>query len=44
VEFLLREFVAEAVKGKLKHLSRETARINRLMEEDSEKMEAAMWR
>jgi hypothetical protein len=30
--------------GKLKHLHRETVRINRLIEEDSEKIDAEMWR
>jgi hypothetical protein len=30
--------------GKLKHLHRETERINRLIEEDSEKIDAEMWR
>jgi hypothetical protein len=30
--------------GKLKYLSKETARINRLMEEDSEKIDPEMWR
>ena len=30
--------------GKLKHLRKETARINRLIEEDSEKIDAEMWR
>jgi hypothetical protein len=30
--------------GKLKHLRRETARINRLIEEDSEKIDPEMWR
>ena len=30
--------------GKLKHLRQETARINRLIEEDSEKIDAEMWR
>jgi hypothetical protein len=30
--------------GKLKHLHKETERINRLIEEDSEKIDAGMWR
>jgi len=30
--------------GKLKHLRKETERINRLIEEDSEKIDAEMWR
>lgn len=30
--------------GKLKHLRKETERISRLVEEDSEKIEAEMWR
>ncbi|PYU26902.1 MAG: hypothetical protein DMG32_09010 [Acidobacteria bacterium] len=30
--------------GKLKHLHKETVRINRLIEEDSEKIDAEMWR
>jgi hypothetical protein len=30
--------------GKLKHLHRETERINRLIEEESEKIDAEMWR
>ena len=30
--------------GKLKYLRKETARINRLMEEDSEKIDTEMWR
>lgn len=30
--------------GKLKRLRKETARINRLIEEDSEKIDAEMWR
>lgn len=30
--------------GKLKHLRKETARINRLIDEDSEKIDAEMWR
>lgn len=30
--------------GKLKHLHRETERINRLLEEDFEKIDAEMWR
>jgi hypothetical protein len=30
--------------GKLKHLRKETARINRLIEEDSENIDAATWR
>jgi len=30
--------------GKLKHLHKETERINRLMEEDSEKIDPEMWR
>lgn len=30
--------------GKLRHLRKETARINRLIEEDSEKIDAEMWR
>ena len=30
--------------GKLKHLRKETARINRFIEEDSEKIDAEMWR
>jgi len=30
--------------GKLKHLRKETARINRLIEEDSERIESEMWR
>jgi hypothetical protein len=30
--------------GKLKHLRRETTRINRLIEEDSEKIDPEMWR
>lgn len=30
--------------GKLKHLHQETERINRLIEEDSEKSDAEMWR
>lgn len=29
--------------GKLKHLHKETVRINRLIEEDSEKIDAEMW-
>jgi hypothetical protein len=30
--------------GKLKHLHRETERINRLIEEDSERIDSEMWR
>jgi hypothetical protein len=30
--------------GKLKHLHKETERINRLIEEDSEKIDLEMWR
>lgn len=30
--------------GKLKHLHKETARINRLIAEDSEKIDVEMWR
>jgi len=30
--------------GKLKHLRKETERINLLVEEDSEKIDAEMWR
>lgn len=30
--------------GKLKHLRKETARINRLIEEDSEQIDPEMWR
>jgi len=30
--------------GKLKHLRKETSRINRLIEEDSEKIDPEMWR
>jgi hypothetical protein len=30
--------------GKLKHLHKETVRINRLMEDDSEKIDPEMWR
>lgn len=30
--------------GKLKHLSEENARINRLIEEDSERIDPEMWR
>ena len=30
--------------GKLKHLHKETLRINRLIEEDSEKIDPQMWR
>jgi hypothetical protein len=30
--------------GKLKHLHRETERINRLIEEDVEKIDVEMWR
>jgi len=30
--------------GKLKHLRKENARINRLIEEDSEKIDPGMWR
>ena len=30
--------------GKLKHLRKESARINRLIEEDSEKIDVEMWR
>jgi len=30
--------------GKLRHLHKETARINQLIEEDSEKIEPEMWR
>ncbi|HEV2386056.1 MAG TPA: hypothetical protein VGS20_02260 [Candidatus Acidoferrales bacterium] len=30
--------------GKLKHLHRETKRINRFIEEDSEEIEPEMWR
>jgi len=30
--------------GKLKHLHKETIRINRLIEEDSEKIDPEMWR
>jgi hypothetical protein len=30
--------------GKLKHLHQETERINRLIEEDSEKIDPEMWR
>jgi hypothetical protein len=30
--------------GKLKHLRKESARINRLIEEDSEKVDMEMWR
>jgi hypothetical protein len=29
--------------GKLKHLRKETARINRLIEEDSERIDPEMW-
>jgi hypothetical protein len=29
--------------GKLKHLHKETIRINRLIEEDSERIDAEMW-
>lgn len=29
--------------GKLKHLRKESARINRLIEEDSEKIDTEMW-
>ena len=29
--------------GKLKHLHRETVRINRLIEEDSERVDTEMW-
>jgi hypothetical protein len=29
--------------GKLKHLHKETERINRIIEEDSEKIDAEMW-
>jgi hypothetical protein len=30
--------------GKLKHLKKETKRINKLIEEESEKIDAEMWR
>lgn len=30
--------------GKLKHLHKETVRINRLIEEDSERIDPEMWR
>ncbi len=30
--------------GKLKHLRKETERVNRIIEEDSEKIDAEMWR
>jgi hypothetical protein len=30
--------------GKLKHLRKETARINRIIEQDSEKIDPEMWR
>ena len=30
--------------GKLKHLHKETERINRLIDEDSEKIDTEMWR
>jgi hypothetical protein len=30
--------------GKLKHLRKETKRINRLIEEDSERIDAEVWR
>ena len=30
--------------GKLKHLRKETARISRLIEEDSERVDAEIWR
>jgi hypothetical protein len=30
--------------GKLKHLRRETTRINRIIEQDSEQIDAEMWR
>jgi hypothetical protein len=58
----LREFVTEAVKGKLaandkaadkpwvklmgklKHLHKETERINRLIEKDCESIDEEMWR
>lgn len=30
--------------GKLKHLRKETARINRLIEEETEKIDAEIWR
>lgn len=30
--------------GKMKHLRKETARINHLIEEDSEKVDAEIWR
>jgi len=30
--------------GKLKHLHKETERINRLIEEDSERIDSEMWR
>jgi hypothetical protein len=30
--------------GKLKHLRKESARINRLIEKDSEKIDTEMWR
>ena len=30
--------------GKLKHLRRETARINRVIEEETEKIDAEVWR
>jgi hypothetical protein len=30
--------------GKLKHLRRETARINRIIQEDSEQIDAETWR
>ena len=30
--------------GKLKHLHKETVRINRFIEQDSEKIDAEMWR
>jgi len=30
--------------GKLRHLRKETGRINRLIEEDSEKIDPEMWR
>jgi urocanate hydratase len=30
--------------GKLKHLRKETARINRLIEDESEKIDPEMWR
>jgi hypothetical protein len=50
VEDKLKEAAAPGQKpwirllGKLKHLHKETERINRLIEEDSERIDPEMWR